>query len=113
MTKALATLLLLVLLQSATALGSEPVRTSVARPYFNCVHAAAIRYAKKAEDVSAVIQAAEASCQEERVDLLATILAEHAYRGTPGNLEQIGNRTLELMEARWRPDIVKAILDAR
>jgi len=113
MTKGRAAFVLLLLLQAATAFSREPVKTSIARPYFECVRDAAVRYAAKAEDVNAVIQAAEASCQEGRFDLLATILAEHAMRGTPGDLEQVGKRTLDLMEAAWRPDIVKAILDAR
>ncbi|GEM_PF-3514090 len=113
MTKLCTTAVLLALLYASGALASEPAASSVARPYYQCVKSSAVRYAKKAEDVGDVIQAARASCEEKRIDLLATFIAEHAMRGTPGNLEQLGNRTMERIEATWRPDLVKAILDAR
>lgn len=87
--------------------------TSIARPYFECVQQGAVRYAKKAEDVNAVIQAAEASCQEQRDDLLAAIVADIIISGAPGNAEQVGQRTLLYLESRWRPAVVKSILDAR
>lgn len=53
----------------------------------------------KAEETAAVIQAAEASCQEKRDDLLAEIIADIIVRGSPGEAEDQGKRILSHLES--------------
>lgn len=101
------------LLAAGAAETSEPVNTSIARPYYECIRSSAVRYAKKAEEIAAVIQAAEASCQEKRNDLLAEIIANIIIRESPGDAEDGGKRILSHLESEWRPHVVLAILEAR
>lgn len=103
----------ILLFVAGAAEASEPVNTSIARPYYECVRSSAVRYAKKAGETAAVIQAAEASCQEQRDDLLAEIIANIIIRGSPGDAENRGKRILSHLESEWRPHVVLAILDAR
>lgn len=95
---------------------TEPAATSLAKPYYDCVKSAVVRYAHKSPGADDVIQAAVAVCQKDRNDLKAIVEASANNSEKEPRFKTIDEHvegTLETLESTWRPDLIKAILDAR
>ena len=100
---------------------ADPAKMSpAAAAYYRCMVDKSAAYAKKAADASEAIDAATSRCEERRenlrIDLSAEIITEDIMAGRSRSEYQtnrIVTSTLQKLDERIRPDLVRTVLEAK
>jgi hypothetical protein len=99
---------------TAPAYGERPAANSPLLPYYDCMTNSVKRYARKTEKVDEAIIAAGVACQAPKDKIWTMAYLDFKQRGkTSEEAKRLSARVMEKIDSRFRPDLIKAALDAR
>ncbi len=99
---------------SAQSAPGVPTQTSVALPYYNCLKMSVARYARKAQSFTEAMDGARGACEASRKKLLYDIVAGEIVNGGITNDPKIdAEKIIQIFEAKFRPSLTQAYLEAR
>ena len=101
------------LLASSAIASDIPEPGSIPHPYYSCMLQQASKYAKKSRETQDAIDGAKAACASKR-DAMIKVLSRELILQMPQDMaDQMASEIADDWDAKFRPQYVRAVLDAR
>ena len=109
----LATIILGTSLIPGAIASDVPASGSIPHPYYSCMLQQASKYAKKSSDTQDTIDGARAACSTKREEMIKALASELILQMPQDMADQMAGEIADDWDTKFRPQYVRAVLDAR
>ena len=99
---------------SSQCMAERPPKTTVLRPYYDCMLTSISKYSKKTKSAEEAILASKSVCEKQRQDIVIKATSDFIAKGRSQYQAELTEKSgIRKVDELFHPDFVRAALDAK